>query len=61
MPQLVADILELAKETGRVTTGEIVMVTKANRATIKKSLVELVRSKLLQQDGKGKGTWYSLP
>lgn len=60
MPALSADILELAKETGRITTSEVVMATKANRATVRKRLEELVRSQLLQQHGKGKGTWYSL-
>ncbi len=61
MPALAVDILQLTKERGRITTGEIVMATKANRATIKKRLGELVRSQLLRQHGKGKGTWYSLP
>ena len=60
MPPLSADILELAKEMGRITTSEVVMATKANRATVRKRLEELVRSQLLEQHGKGKGTWYSL-
>ena len=61
MPQLSADILELVRENGRITTAEIVMATQANRATVRKRLEELVRSKLLQQHGVGKGTWYALP
>jgi Fic family protein len=61
LPQLSMDILELAQENGRITTGEILLATQANRATIRKRLEELVRSKLLQQHGQGKGTWYSLP
>ena len=61
MPQLAADILELAKENGRITTGEILMATQANRATIKKRLADLVSSNLLEQHGQGKGTWYALP
>jgi Fic family protein len=61
LPQLSVDILELARENGRITTGEILLATQANRATIRKRLEELVRSKLLQQHGQGKGTWYSLP
>lgn len=60
MPALSADIIELAKERGRITTSEVVMATKANRATVRKRLEALVRSQLLQQHGKGKGTWYSL-
>lgn len=61
MPQLSADILELVKETGRVTTSEIIMATNANRATVKNHLQDLVHKQLLVQNGKGKGTWYSLP
>lgn len=61
MPQLAADILELAKERGRITTAEIVLATQANRATVRKRLEELVRSQMLVQHGKGKGTWYALP
>lgn len=61
MPQLAADILELAKENGRITTGEILLATQAKRATIKNRLAELVNNNLLQQHGQGKGTWYALP
>ena len=60
LPQLAADILELARENGRITTAEIVMATQANRATVRKRLEELVRTGMLQQQGKGKGTWYAL-
>jgi len=61
MPQLAADILELVKENGRITTGEIMLATQAKRATIKNRLAELVNSHLLEQHGQGKGTWYALP
>jgi predicted HTH transcriptional regulator len=61
MPQLASDILELVKESGRITTGEIMLATQAKRATIKNRLTELVSRNLLQQHGQGKGTWYSLP
>lgn len=61
MPQLAADILELTKENGRITTGEILMATQAKRATIKNRLAELVSNNLLEQHGQGKGTWYALP
>jgi len=60
MPQLAADILELAKEHERITTGEIVLATQAKRATVKRRLQELVNSKLLRQQGQGKGTYYTL-
>lgn len=61
MPQLAADILELVKENGRITIGEILLATQAKRATVKNRLTELVNSRLLQQHGHGKGTWYALP
>ena len=61
LPQLAIDILELIKTNGRVTTAEIIMATQANRATVRKRLEDLVRSNLILQHGKGKGTWYSLP
>ena len=32
---MAADILELVKENGRITTGEIVLAIQAKRATIK--------------------------
>ena len=61
LPQLAIDILELIKTNGRITTAEIIMATQANRATVRKRLEDLVRSNLILQHGKGKGTWYSLP
>lgn len=61
MPQLDADILELVRENGRTTTAEIVIATQANRATVRKRLEELVRSNLLEQHGRQRGTWYTLP
>ncbi|MHA1566067.1 MAG: Fic family protein [Alphaproteobacteria bacterium] len=59
LPELSAQILELAKEFGRITTGQIVKVTGANRNTIKKHLQSLVTANHLAQHGSGKGTWYS--
>lgn len=61
LPQLSIDILELVKANGRITTSEIQLATQANRATIRKRLEHLVKSGLLQQNGQGKSTWYSLP
>ena len=54
------EILELAKEQGRLTIGQIVQMTGANRNTVKKHLQSLVTAKHLTQHGKGKGTWYGL-
>ncbi len=59
LPALSLQILELAKEHGRITISEIVRLTGANRNTVKKHLQSLVSATHLTQHGKGKGTWYS--
>lgn len=59
LPELSIEILELVKNRGRITIGEIVKLTKANRNTIKKHLENLVENNYLQKNGIGKGTWYS--
>jgi len=53
-------ILELTKEHGRLTIGQIVQITGANRNTVKKQLQALVAANHLTQHGKGKGTWYGI-
>jgi Fic family protein len=60
LPNLSLKILELTKSTGRITISEVVVLTKANRNTIKKHLEVLVADKHLLKHGIGKGTWYSL-
>ncbi|QFT28882.1 Adenosine monophosphate-protein transferase SoFic [Labrenzia sp. THAF82] len=59
LPELSVQILELAKEHGRITNGEIVRVTGANRNTVKKHLQALVDARHLTKHGVGKGTWYA--
>ncbi|MET0107872.1 MAG: DUF977 family protein [Candidatus Thiodiazotropha sp.] len=58
LPELSVQILELAKEHGRLTIGQIVEITGANRNTVKKHLQVLVAAGHLTQHGIGKGTWY---
>jgi Fic family protein len=58
LPELSVQILELAKEHGRLTIGQIVEITGANRNTVKKHLQALVTAGHLAQHGTGKGTWY---
>jgi Fic family protein len=60
LQELSLQILELAKSRGRVTVREIVTLTDANRNTVKKHLESLVENNYLQQNGEGKGTWYSI-
>lgn len=58
LPELSVTILEFAKEHGRITIGQIVELTGANRNTVKKHLQSLVAANHLSQHGTGKGTWY---
>ncbi|MEW8135791.1 MAG: DUF977 family protein [Candidatus Thiodiazotropha endolucinida] len=58
LPELSVQILELAKAHGRLTIGQIVEITGANRNTVKKHLQALVAAGHLTQHGIGKGTWY---
>ncbi len=58
LPELSLRILDFAKEQGRITIAEIVILTGANRNTVKKHLRDLVTANHLIQHGKGKGTWY---
>ncbi len=59
-PHYSLQILELAKERGRTTMGEIVQLTEANRNTIKHHLRNLVERRHLSQQGSGRGVWYQL-
>ena len=59
LPDLSLQILELAKAHGKLTIGQIVTFTGANRNTIKKHLKSLVAANHLAQHGTGKGTWYA--
>jgi Fic family protein len=54
-------ILDAVKQRGRVTIGDVVKLTGANRNTVKKHLAALVMANHLSQRGTGKGTWYGAP
>lgn len=60
LPELSLKILELAKSRGRLTISDAVVLTNANRNTIKKHLENLVNTNQLLKQGTGKGTWYVL-
>lgn len=60
LPDLAQQILELIKSRGRITIGEIVTITGANRNTIKKHLEMLVTDNYIQKQGATKGAWYIL-
>lgn len=60
VPQLSLQILDLCREHGRVTVGEIARATGVSRNTIKGHVANLVRQGQLARHGAGRGTWYSL-
>lgn len=51
-------ILSLAVRHGRVTAGEVLKATKANRNTVKDNLGRLVEEGMLQKLGRKRGTIY---
>ncbi|MBD3162070.1 MAG: DUF977 family protein [Candidatus Eisenbacteria bacterium] len=51
-------ILTLAHRNGRVTAGDVLRETGANRNTVKDNLARLVRSGLLRRQGAKRGTVY---
>jgi Fic family protein len=59
LPALSIQILELTKEQGQISIGQIVKITGANRNTVKKHLQILVAANHLTQHGTGKNTWYT--
>ena len=59
LPDVSIQILNLAKEHGRVTVSFITNVLQVNRNTIKKHLQHLVRTEKLVLHGKGRGSYYS--
>ncbi|MBK6508483.1 MAG: Fic family protein [Haliea sp.] len=60
MPELQLQIVEFAREHGRVTIGEAIKLTGASRNTLKQHFRVLVERKTLNQQGSGRGVWYNL-
>jgi len=61
LPGLAVQIIDQARNHGRVTIGEMVRVTGSSRNTLKEHFRRLVEQGYLKQYGTGKGTWYALP
>jgi len=61
LPPLSQEIVQIAKQHGKVTVRDAQKITGANRNTIKAHIAELVRRGQLKRVGRGKGTWYKLP
>jgi Fic family protein len=60
LPALAVQILEIAREHGRITSAQIEALTGESRSTIKARLTGLVRSGKLLRHGQGRSTWYAL-
>ena len=60
MPELQLQVVELAREHGRVTIGQAIKLTGASRNTLKQHFRALVARGTLRQHGRGRGVWYDL-
>lgn len=60
LPDLSLQIVEFAREHGRVTIGDAIKLTGANRNTLKQHFRSLVERGHLSQQGRGRGVWYEL-
>lgn len=60
LPELSLQIIEFAREHGRVTMGDAIKLTDANRNTLKQHFRHLVERNHLTQQGSGRGVWYAL-
>jgi Fic family protein len=61
LPELSIQILDHARQHGRVTMADMVTLSDANRNTIKKHFKALLEKGHLVLRGKGRGSWYELP
>ena len=60
LPELSLQIVEFAREHGRITIGEATKLTGANRNTLKQHFRALIERGHLNQRGSGRGVWYEL-
>lgn len=60
LPELSLQIVEFAREHGRVTIGDAIKLTGASRNTLKQHFRALVERGSLNQQGAGRGVWYEL-
>ena len=60
LPELQLQIVEFAREHGRVTIGEAIKLSGASRNTLKQHFRALVERGTLDQQGRGRGVWYGL-
>ncbi|TLD71937.1 Fic family protein [Phragmitibacter flavus] len=61
LPELAVQIIDFARQHGRVTMGDIIKTTGASRNTLKEHFRRVLEQGHLVKHGTGKGTWYALP
>jgi Fic family protein len=61
LPELAVQIIDHARNHGRVSMGAMIRITGASRNTLKEHFRKLVTQGHLVRRGTGKGTWYALP
>lgn len=60
LPTLSLQIVEFAREHGRITMAKAIKLTGASRNTLKQHFRDLIERKHLEQHGSGRGVWYGL-
>ncbi len=60
IPELSVQIVEYAREHGRVTIGDMVALTGTTRNTLKQHFRHLLEKGHLVMHGSGRGSWYAL-
>lgn len=60
LPELSLQIVEFAREHGRVTIGDAIKLAGVSRNTLKQHFRNLVEQGHLNQQGRGRGVWYGL-
>ena len=60
LPELSLQIVEFAREHGRVTMMDVIKLTGASRNTLKQHFRNLTERNHLEQHGSGRGVWYGL-
>jgi Fic family protein len=60
LPALALQVVEFAREHGRITMGEAIRLTGGNRNTLKQHFRTLVEQGHLVRRGGGRGAWYEL-
>jgi predicted HTH transcriptional regulator len=61
LPELAMQILDHARNHGRVTIGDMIRLTGVSRNTLKEHFRKLVGNGHIVRHGNGKGSWYALP